>query len=167
MCTNPSQTGQYYLTSFCDSSVSCGDPPASCNDYYSADYMRFGCGAVITVKCSNGQSANLKVIDGGPSCAVEGDAGGQVIDASYSMCKLCTGSTSCGWSDHVKVTVTWNYALNFNDPQVDRDWLKAQMGPCSFDPVEAKEKGLVLCLGDRSSAGFSRYDLEHNLTASR
>jgi len=148
MCTNPSQTGQYYLTSFCDSSVSCGDPPASCNAYYAADYMRFGCGAIITVRCANGQSANLKVIDGGPSCSVENSAGGPTIDASYSMCNLCTGSTSCGWSDHIKVTVTWSY-LNAYDKTINKEWLETQLGPCAFDPEEARLKGLAVCLGDK------------------
>lgn len=34
----------------------------------------------------------MKVIDGGPACYVENDAGGPVIDASFSMCQSCTNS---------------------------------------------------------------------------
>jgi len=120
----------------------------NCNDWYAADYMRFGCGHVITATCSNGQKANLKIEDGGPGCSVENNAGGQVIDASYSMCKLCTGGTSCGWSDHFKITVTWSFYYNFNDEHIDKQWLQAQLGPCSYDPIEIKEKGLAQCLGD-------------------
>ena len=110
----------YYLTSFCDSSVACGKIlfnwfcittfdiriilliwgsfSGNCNDYYSADYSRFGCNSIISC-CKGSDCVNLKVIDGGPSCSVENSAGKPVVDASYSTCKHFTGSTSCGtWS---------------------------------------------------------------------
>jgi len=46
------------------------------------------------------------VTDYGPSCFVERDAGGAVLDASPSVCESLTGHTSCGWSDHFAVTVS-------------------------------------------------------------
>jgi hypothetical protein len=39
---------QYYLTSFCDSSVACGSFSGNCNEYYAADYKRFGCNSIST-----------------------------------------------------------------------------------------------------------------------
>lgn len=66
--------------------------------YYAADAQRFGCGAVLS--CTrNGRSANLKVIDSGPACWVENDAGMPIIDASTSACQTFSGQSSCGWSD--------------------------------------------------------------------
>ncbi|MCL4419283.1 hypothetical protein M1146_04240 [Patescibacteria group bacterium] len=60
--------------------------------------------------------------DYGPSCFVERDAGGPVLDASPAVCHALTGTlliflhhlflllfqggSSCGWSDHFSVTVT-------------------------------------------------------------
>ena len=44
--------------------------------------------------------------DYGPSCFVENNAGGPVLDASPATCHALTGSTSCGWSDHFSVHVT-------------------------------------------------------------
>jgi hypothetical protein len=46
MCTNIPSNNEYYLTSFCDSSVACGSFSGDCNAYYSADYARFGCNSV-------------------------------------------------------------------------------------------------------------------------
>ncbi len=46
MCSDIPSNNQYYLTSFCDKSVACGSFSGDCNEYYSADYSRFGCGAV-------------------------------------------------------------------------------------------------------------------------
>ena len=43
--------------------------------------------------------------DYGPSCFVEKDAKGPVLDASPTVCKHLTGSASCGWSDHFSITV--------------------------------------------------------------
>lgn len=88
----------YYLTSFCDQQTACGPSCGNCMSYYAADAQRFGCGGVLS--CTrNGHNANLKVIDSGPACWVENDAGMPIIDASTSACKLFSGQTSCGWSD--------------------------------------------------------------------
>jgi hypothetical protein len=106
-CTNgmysdvPSNN-EYYLTPFCDSSVACGSFSGNCNEYYAADYARFGCNSIISC-CQGSDCLNLKVIDGGPGCSVEDSAHKQIVDASYSTCKHFTGSTSCGWSDKIKV----------------------------------------------------------------
>lgn len=136
------------MTSFCDSSVACGKAQSSCyeyvdthtltheerrrlifrslacswvSSYYSADYSRFGCNSVISCCCNkNGKCNNLKVIDGGPGCSVETSAGGPVVDASYSMCQTCTGSTSCGWSDHVQVVCKKaSFKLSLNESAID------------------------------------------------
>lgn len=48
----------------------------------------------------------MVVIDYGPSCFVENDAGGPVLDASPAVCQKLTGGSSCGWSDHFAITVT-------------------------------------------------------------
>ena len=93
----------YYLTSFCDKETACGKSCGNCTWGYAADKQRFGCGSVISCTRS-GKSVNLEVIDYGPDCALEKKVGRQIIDASYSACKLFTGSTSCGWSDRLAVT---------------------------------------------------------------
>lgn len=46
MCKDIPKDNTYYLTSFCDKSVACGSFSGNCNEYYAADYSRFGCGAV-------------------------------------------------------------------------------------------------------------------------
>ncbi len=46
MCSDIPSDNRYYLTSFCDSSVACGSFSGNCNEYYAADYARFGCGAI-------------------------------------------------------------------------------------------------------------------------
>ena len=52
-------------------------------------------------------STNVRaVVDYGPSCFVEDDAGGPVIDASPAVCQALTGGSSCGWSDHFSVTAS-------------------------------------------------------------
>ena len=79
------------MMSVCEIGSFSGD----CNEYYSADYSRFGCNSIISC-CQSSNCVNLKVIDGGPSCSVENSAGRPVVDASYSTCKHFTGSTSCG-----------------------------------------------------------------------
>lgn len=117
MCSDIPSDNKYYLTSFCDSSVACGSFSGNCNEYYSADYSRFGCNSVskrhiicllniallflfavchIVSCCQGSNCVNLKVIDGGPGCSVEDSAHKQIVDASYSTCKHFTGSTSCG-----------------------------------------------------------------------
>lgn len=102
-CTNIPADHVYYLTSFCDQTTACGKSCGNCNWYYAADSQRFKCGS--TISCSrSGKSANLEVIDYGPDCELEKKSGKPIIDASYSTCKLFTGSTSCGWSDKFAVT---------------------------------------------------------------
>ena len=95
---------------------------------------------------------NLKVIDGGPSCAVESSAGGPVVDASYSACKFFTGSTSCGWSDHISVVCKKSTATihDTNDPMSDiydelNPTATIPLGPCSYDEVYAAENNYPLC----------------------
>ena len=139
MCSDIPSNNQYYLTSFCDASVACGSFSGNCNEYYCADYKRFGCGAIVSC-CVGTNCVNLKVIDGGPNCTVEDSAKKQVIDASYSTCKHFTGSTSCGWSDKVLVTckkTSANIHMT-NDPDSDiynADFPTATipLGPCSYD----------------------------------
>lgn len=102
-CTNIPADHVYYLTSFCDKTTACGKSCGNCNWFYAADSQRFKCGS--TISCSRaGKSANLEVIDYGPDCELEKKSGKPIIDASYSTCKLFTGSTSCGWSDKFAVT---------------------------------------------------------------
>jgi hypothetical protein len=102
-CTNIPADHVYYLTSFCDQTTACGKSCGNCNWYYAADSQRFKCGS--TINCArSGKNANLEVIDYGPNCDLEKKSGKPIIDASYSLCKLFTGSTSCGWSDKFSVT---------------------------------------------------------------
>lgn len=118
MCSDIPSNNVYYLTSFCDKSVACGSFSGNCNEYYAADYSRFGCNSVSKLRplplnvllranhhrvrpvscCKGSDCLNLKVIDGGPGCSVEDSAHKQIVDASYSTCKHFTGSTSCGKS---------------------------------------------------------------------
>jgi len=46
MCSDIPSDNTYYLTSFCDSSVACGSFSGNCNEYYAADYSRFGCNSI-------------------------------------------------------------------------------------------------------------------------
>ena len=48
MCSDIPADNVYYLTSFCDSSVACGTFSGNCNEYYMADYKRFGCNSIGT-----------------------------------------------------------------------------------------------------------------------
>jgi hypothetical protein len=162
MCTNVPADGNYYLTSFCDSEVACGAFSGNCNEYYAADYSRFGCNSVISC-CQGSDCLNLKVIDGGPSCEVENDAGMNlfiylhiftyhfpiegkpVIDASYSTCKHFTGSTSCGWSDHIpvnckKTSYTVEDTVEFGGV--------IPLGPCTYSRSLSSMKNISLCGSD-------------------
>jgi hypothetical protein len=58
MCKDIPADNTYYLTSFCDKSVACGSFSGDCNEYYAADYARFGCGAIS--KCLNPWIAQSK-----------------------------------------------------------------------------------------------------------
>jgi len=102
-CGRPAD-GLYFLTSFDGTSCSCG-PCHSHGPYFAADRQRFGCFANLNV-CRGGKCVKLAVTDYGPSCFVENDAGGPVLDASPSVCQALTGGSSCGWSDHYSVTVS-------------------------------------------------------------
>ena len=80
--------------------------------------MRFGCNA--NLKCCDASNTTkcitLLVIDAGPACWVEEDAGMPIIDASYSTCKIensflvfimigkfFTGGISCGYQDEILI----------------------------------------------------------------
>jgi len=102
-CCQKPANGIYYLTSFDGTSCSCG----SCHqygNYFTADRQRFGCGTTLHV-CRAGKCVTARVTDYGPSCFVENDAGGAVLDSSPGVCQALTGASSCGWSDHFAVTV--------------------------------------------------------------
>lgn len=151
MCSDLPSNSQYYLTSFCDSSVACGSFSGNCNEYFAADYKRFGCNAVISC-CQGTKCVNLKVIDGGPNCTVEDSAKKQVVDASYSTCKYFTGSTSCGWSDKITVTCkkTSSTIHHTNDPQSTiysetNPTAMIPLGPCTYDYGVAAQNGVPLC----------------------
>ena len=154
MCSDIPADNVYYLTSFCDTSVACGAFSGNCNEYFSAGYKRFGCNSVISC-CQGSDCVNLKVIDGGPNCSVEGSAGKQVVDASYSTCKHFTGSTSCGWSDRVKVTCKkTSYTVDdTNDPMSKiysavRPLATVPLGPCSYNTTFAAIEDRPLCGAD-------------------
>jgi len=103
-CCGKPGNGLYYLTSFDGATCSCG-PCHSHGPYFAADRQRFGCFANLNV-CRGGKCVKVTVTDYGPSCFVENNAGGPVLDASPSVCQALTGSTSCGWSDHFSVSVS-------------------------------------------------------------
>mmetsp|Transcript_13263 Transcript_13263/g.19903 ORF Transcript_13263/g.19903 Transcript_13263/m.19903 type:complete len:188 (-) Transcript_13263:158-721(-) len=155
MCTNMPSDNVYYLTSFCDSSVACGSFSGNCNEYYSADYSRFGCNSIISC-CKGSDCVNLKVIDGGPSCSVENSAGKPVVDASYSTCKHFTGSTSCGWSDHISVTCKkTSFTIEDTIEGTNTDKLDGYirnhtipLGPCSYNSTFAEVNQVPICGSD-------------------
>jgi hypothetical protein len=76
----------YFLTSFDGTSCSCG-PCHAHGDYFAADRQRFGCGALLNI-CRGSKCVKVAVVDYGPSCFVEDDAGGPVIDASPAVCQV-------------------------------------------------------------------------------
>ena len=102
-CNNIPADGVYYLTSFCDATTACGITCGNCTWAYAADSQRFGCKSTLNCQKS-GKSVNMEVIDYGPNCDLERKSGKPIIDASYSVCHLFTGSNSCGWSDRFSVT---------------------------------------------------------------
>ncbi len=68
-CKNIPADHVYFLTAFCDKVTACGITCGNCTWSYAADSQRFGCKS--TLNCvRNGKSANLEVIDEGPSCAL-------------------------------------------------------------------------------------------------
>lgn len=61
------------MTSFDDKSCACG-PCNGHGPYFAADKQRYGCGAKLNV-CRGGKCVKLVVVDYGPSCFVEQNAG--------------------------------------------------------------------------------------------
>ena len=53
MCSDIPSNNEYYLTSFCDKSVACGSFSGNCNEWYSADYSRFGCNSLSKMAVNN------------------------------------------------------------------------------------------------------------------
>ncbi|HEY8087302.1 MAG TPA: hypothetical protein VIF09_05645 [Polyangiaceae bacterium] len=129
--TNPSPTGSYYATDFgCSSnpyfddpgdtcgSASCiqsaydegvcssGDSHASCQrkvNWYAVGGASYGCGARLQVtNPANGKSVVVMVLDNGPSCTVENNAGYWVLDVSYPTIMYLFGSEE-GWGDHARI----------------------------------------------------------------
>lgn len=123
-CNNIPADHVYYLTSFCDKTTACGITCGNCTWAYAADSQRFGCKS--TLNCErNGKAINMEVIDYGPNCDLERKSGKPIIDASYSACRLFTGSNSCGWSDKFAVT-----CKKVASPAYYR---KLPLGECTWD----------------------------------
>ena len=100
--------GRYTLTSF---GGGADNQPMSCGGYadgtgwYAASRQRYGCGGRIKIE-ANGKCAVVATKDYGPDVCVEAAAGMPIIDASPMVSRLLFGTSSAGWSDHLKVTVT-------------------------------------------------------------
>jgi hypothetical protein len=149
-CSNIPSDNVYYLTSFCDQTTSCGKSCGNCTWGYAADRQRFGCGSVIS--CTNsGKSINLEVIDYGPDCTLEKKSGKPIIDASYSACKLFTGSTSCGWSDKIPVT-----CKKIAAPEHKQD---IPIGVCTWDKDNVSVE-LPYCHLPETQEGFGFHNIE-------
>jgi hypothetical protein len=74
-------------------------------NWYAADSDRFGCGARLRVtNVDNGKSVIVEVIDSGPACFVENDAGTGVVDLSNAVAHYLFGG-EVGWSDMQKIHV--------------------------------------------------------------
>jgi hypothetical protein len=73
-------------------------------EYFNADRQRFNCGTYLNV-CKGSKCIKSYTVDYGPSCYVEDHAGGPVLDASPAICQGLFGLSSCGWSDHLQVSV--------------------------------------------------------------
>lgn len=128
MYSNIPSDNKYYLTDFCDKETACGPSCGDCNWYYAADKQRFGCGSTINC-CAGSKCVNLKVIDAGPSCSVEDNAGRPVIDASPLTCRTLSGMSGCGWSDHVSITCKRVASAEEN--------VRLPLGPCTHDALQA------------------------------
>jgi hypothetical protein len=133
---NVPSDGNYYLTSFCDQTTACGTPCGTCNWAYSTSAGRFGCNSQLKC-CQGSKCTTLKVIDSGPGCRIENLANMPIIDASYSTCKYFTGSTSCGYSDKIKIHCT-KLSLLAHVPD-------ALLGPCAPTKLLAAQQGIPLC----------------------
>jgi hypothetical protein len=101
-------SGDYYLTSFGDGSdsgtMSCGSNTKHGSWYYAASRQRFGCGAHIKIT-ARGKCVVAQTDDYGPDVCVENAAGLPIIDASPLVSKHLFGTSSAGWSDHLKIHV--------------------------------------------------------------
>jgi len=105
-CAGQAADGRYFLTAFTGSTCACG----SCSkygSYFTADKQRgWPCGTRLLVcNPSNSKCVVASVVDFGPGCRVDTDAGGPVLDASPNVCLHLFGTSSCGWSDKFSVTV--------------------------------------------------------------
>jgi hypothetical protein len=132
--TQPSPTGSYYATDFgCSSDPEFTDPGDTCGsaacissafseglcssgesnaecqravNWYSIGGASYGCGARLRVENpANGKSVIVIVLDNGPSCAVENEAGYWVLDVSYPTIMYLFGSEE-GYSDHALINVS-------------------------------------------------------------
>ncbi len=102
-------SGQYELTSFGGPGesgiMSCGDYTKNGSWYYAASRQRYGCGAHIQIE-AHGKCVVAQTDDYGPDVCVENAAGLPIIDASPLVSKYLFGTSSAGWSDHFRITVT-------------------------------------------------------------
>jgi hypothetical protein len=132
--TQPSPTGSYYATDFgCSSDPEFTDPGDACGsaacissafsqglcssgesnadcqravNWYSIGGASYGCGARLRVENpANGKSVIVLVLDNGPSCTVENEAGYWVLDVSYPTIMYLFGSEE-GYSDHALINVS-------------------------------------------------------------
>ena len=100
--------GAYVLTSF---GGGADNQPMSCGGYangtgwYAASRQRYGCGGRVKIE-ANGKCAVVATKDYGPDACVEAAAGAPIIDASPAVSRLLFGTSSAGWSDRFRVTVT-------------------------------------------------------------
>jgi hypothetical protein len=130
----PSPTGAYYATDFgCSSNPHFDDPGDSCGsaacissgfsegvcsvgmsnadcqravNWYSSGGASYGCGTrLLVTNPENGNSAVVMVLDNGPSCTVENQAGFWVLDVSYPTIMYLFGQEK-GYSDRAKIQVT-------------------------------------------------------------
>lgn len=104
------KSNEYILTSFGNSSgddgiMSCGSFTKHGSWYYAASRQRYGCGARIKIE-ANGKCVVAQTDDYGPDICVETKAKSPIIDASPLVSKHLFGTTSAGWSDGFKITVT-------------------------------------------------------------
>jgi hypothetical protein len=115
---------EYYLTSFGAGSdsgtMSCGENTTHGSWYYAASRQRYGCGSHLKIE-ANGKCVIAEADDYGPDVCVENAAGGPIIDASPLVSEHLFGTSSAGWSDHYRVTVT---EVSGSTP----------LGPCSASP---------------------------------
>jgi hypothetical protein len=118
--TNPSPTGDYYVTDFgCSSNPAFTDPGDTCGsaaciqsaydqgvctssqshatcqrqvNWYAIGGASYGCGARLQVtNPNNGKSVVVMVLDNGPSCSVENKVNFWVLDMSYPAVKYLFG----------------------------------------------------------------------------